>query len=239
MKRVLFTLAATVAVAGAAVAGPGHDHDHANPLVHAPEQVEVGKLAPDFTLVDTDGNEHTLSDYVADGKIVVLEWFNPGCPFVVRHHVTHTTMDDLYTEFSDENVVFLAINSTNKNHRDYGVDVELCEKWGKKAPSLRDEDGKVGRMYGAKTTPHMFIVDSKGVLAYNGTWWPLIVVGAIAGSALVVSVMAALFVKARSGPRKFAAPAAAKVGRDAPPPRAGGQVGRRGRGNKKKRKRRR
>lgn len=77
-----------------------------------------------------------------------------------------------------------------------------------------------------------------GVFAYNGTWWPLIVVGAIAGSALVVSLGMALFVRSRAGPRKFGAPAAASVGRDAPAPRPGGQVGRRGRGNKHKKRKR-
>ncbi len=77
-----------------------------------------------------------------------------------------------------------------------------------------------------------------GVFAYNGTWWPLIVVGSIAGSALVVSMGMALFVRARSGPRAVGAPASASVGRDAPPPRADGLVGPRGRGNNKRKRKR-
>lgn len=126
----------------------------------------VGKPAPDFTLVDTTGKTHTLSDY--KGKTVVLEWTNPGCPFV-KKHVKGGTMNKLMAANSD--VVFLAINSTNKKHQDFLAPADY-QKWAKEHnithPQLYDTDGKIGMAYGAKTTPHMYVVDPDGVLAYAG-----------------------------------------------------------------------
>lgn len=129
---------------------------------------KVGEKAPDFTLKDTDGKEHRLSDYTKDGKIVVLEWFNPGCPFIQLHHEKQTTFVDLYKDFKDKNVVVLAVNSTNSGNRDFGKDAEAKKKWKIDYPILLDTNGKVGHMYGAKTTPHTFVIDKKGMQAYSG-----------------------------------------------------------------------
>ena len=155
---------AAIAVAGAtitstAVAGP---HDK---MMH---KAELGHAAPDFTLNDFDGNAHTLSDYTEDGKIVVLEWFNPACPYVVLHYEKQTTMNDLAAKYGKENVVFLAINSSNENHPGHTKTEEMIKEWGINHVVLNDADGKVGKMYGAKTTPHMYIVHKDGTLAYNG-----------------------------------------------------------------------
>lgn len=144
-----------VALAGAA----------AFPL-HA-EPVQVGERAPDFTLADTAGKAHHLGEYVAEGKTVVLEWFNPDCPFVKKHHKTFDTMRT--TRSGSPDVVWLAINSGAPGKQGYGLEHNRQAKatYGMEYPVLLDEDGTVGRLYGAKTTPHMFII-SKGVLVYAG-----------------------------------------------------------------------
>lgn len=160
---------AVVAVAsvGLLVAAPRHGKpkkgkDKSHPTL------KIGAKAPDFTLKDTQGKEHKLSDYTKEGKIVVLEWFNPGCPFIKSHHGKQHTMAHLYKEFKDKNVVFMAINSTNPDHPDYGKDAEAKKQWKIEYPILSDADGKVGHAYGAKTTPHMFVINKDGKLAYTG-----------------------------------------------------------------------
>jgi len=129
----------------------------------ADTELKIGTAAPDFELVDTAGAKHKLSSYL--GKIVVLEWTNPGCPFVKRHY-RKGTMKDLASTFSAQGVVWLTINSTH-----YLKDEEL-KQWSEESklsyPVLNDADGKVGRAYGAKTTPHMFIVNKDGKVAYSG-----------------------------------------------------------------------
>lgn len=122
----------------------------------------VGEAAPDFTLTDTNGTTHTLSDY--QGQIVVLEWTNPGCPFVVRHYADGT-MPALRDRLGDD-VVWLAINSTHAGHADAAL-IEGGNE-GQTWPTLLDGDGAVGRTYGARTTPHMYVVDAEGTLAYAG-----------------------------------------------------------------------
>jgi peroxiredoxin len=129
----------------------------------AGEGVSVGNAAPGFTLTDTAGNEVSLSDYA--GKILVLEWLNPDCPFVKRHYKAGT-MKDLATRYEGEGVVWLTINSTNY------MDAEANAKF--KADNelpytiLVDQSGKVGHLYGAVTTPHMYIIDGDGTLVYIG-----------------------------------------------------------------------
>jgi peroxiredoxin len=131
--------------------------------------VEVGKPAPTFTLKNVDGKDVNLSDF--KGKIVVLEWTNPGCPFVVGHY-KNGNMPKLQKELADKGVVWLCINSTNKNHKDFQTASEFkaqMTEWKANATHyLLDEDGKVGKMYDAKTTPHMFVIDKNGNLAYMG-----------------------------------------------------------------------
>lgn len=121
--------------------------------------------APDFKLSDFNGNPVQLS--ALKGKIVVLEWTNYDCPFVKAHYNEKThTMRDLAAKYADKGVVWLTINSTH-----YAT-VEANKKWAAenelKQAVLLDKDGAVGKLYNAKTTPHMFIVDKEGNLAYQG-----------------------------------------------------------------------
>jgi len=127
-------------------------------------------LAPDFKLRDTEGKEHSLSVYLAQGKTVVLEWFNPDCPFVQKHHRTYSTMTDLEKEVRAKGGVWLAINSAAVGLQGHGVERNrrAREDFGMTYPVLLDESGEVGRKYGAKTTPHMFVIAPDGNLVYRG-----------------------------------------------------------------------
>ena len=160
-----FAGAAALAVAAftAAVVAPANADHHGQA-----KKAKVGEAAPDFTLTGLDGKSYTLADYTKKDKIVVLEWWNPGCPFVVKHHKTMTTMADLAKKYKGKDVVWMAINSTNPNHRDYGMDRDAVKDWKVKYPVLLDSDGVVGSQYGARTTPHMYIIDADGVLRYQG-----------------------------------------------------------------------
>lgn len=132
--------------------------------------LEIGKPAPDFTLTDTGGKKHTLSDYTKQGKVVVLEWFNPDCPFSKKHHVAFHTMRDLSTKLREKKVVWLAINSGAPGKQGAGLErnVKAKKDYGIEYPILLDEAGDVGRAYGAKTTPHMFVISKEGNLVYKG-----------------------------------------------------------------------
>jgi peroxiredoxin len=129
-----------------------------------------GDEAPGFTLTDTDGNEHTLQTYLDDKQTVVIEWFNPDCPFIRKHHANHKTMDETYAAVKDEGVVWLAINSNAKGKQGYGLErnQKAVKEYEMTFPVLLDESGEVGHAYGAKTTPHMFIITPDGKVAYNG-----------------------------------------------------------------------
>ena len=127
--------------------------------------VENGEIAPDFTLKSTGGQEYQLSSF--RGKVVVLEWFNPGCPFVRYAHeqqLTHTLAKE------NPDVVWLAVNSSAPKKQGHGLETNLKaqKKWNISYPILLDEQSVVGRMYGAKTTPHMYIIDQSGTLVYQG-----------------------------------------------------------------------
>jgi peroxiredoxin len=131
--------------------------------------VEVGKPAPDFKAQDLAGAEHSLQEY--RGKLVVLEWNNPGCPFVQKHYDSGN-MQKLQKEFTQKGVVWLTVNSTNPRSDDFKTP-EAQRAWDQEkhlasTAYLRDPDGTVGRLYGAKTTPHMFVVDRNGVVVYAG-----------------------------------------------------------------------
>jgi peroxiredoxin len=130
---------------------------------------EIGATAPDFTLTDTNGDTHSLSDFA--GKIVVLEWTNPNCPFVVRHY-RDDLMPALQRKYGEKGVVWLVINSTHPEHRDYETNESLntiFTGWNEAyTAQLVDLDGSVGRAYEAQTTPHMYVIDTEGVLHYNG-----------------------------------------------------------------------
>jgi peroxiredoxin len=128
----------------------------------------VGQPAPDFTLSDTAGKPVKLSQF--KGKLVVLEWNNPGCPFVRKHY--QGNMQALQKDFTHQGVVWLAINSTEDASADYLGPPQLArwmqDKGASPSATLMDEDGQVGKAYGARVTPHMFIVSAQGLLAYAG-----------------------------------------------------------------------
>ena len=132
-----------------------------------PSEVEVGKPVPDFSLKGIDGKSYQLSQF--KGKVVVLEWTNPNCPFVQR--VYKEIMPGVQKKYADK-VVWLTVNSTNPEHQDFESAEDLKKKYGKWhatfASMLLDPDGKVGKMFDAKTTPHMFIIDKEGKLVYAG-----------------------------------------------------------------------
>ncbi|MES2511668.1 MAG: thioredoxin family protein [Pseudomonadota bacterium] len=132
----------------------------------------VGQAAPDFSAVDTAGKTHKLSDF--KGKLVVLEWTNPGCPFVRKHYSGNQNgnMQSLQKEFTARGVVWLAVNSTETDSYDYLAPAKLAgwvnEKQARPTAVLMDESGRIGQLYGAKTTPHMYIVNPQGQLVYAG-----------------------------------------------------------------------
>lgn len=129
---------------------------------------KVGDTAPDFALKDLDGKDVKLADF--KNKIVVLEWFNPGCPFVVKHHSTLDTMKKTAAAYKDKDVVWLAVNSGAEGKQGASkADNEKAKKdWKIEYPILLDTTGATGKAYGAKTTPHMFIIGKDGKLAYAG-----------------------------------------------------------------------
>lgn len=131
------------------------------------KKAEVGKAAPDFTLEDLEGKEHKLSDL--KGKVVVIEWFNPECPYVVRHY-RNGTSQKLAKEMKERDVVWLAINSGAPGKQGAGLEKNkgYQKNWEIEFPILLDESGKVGKMYDARTTPHMFVINKEGVLVYHG-----------------------------------------------------------------------
>ncbi|MBL1217029.1 MAG: thioredoxin family protein [Planctomycetes bacterium] len=130
----------------------------------------IDKPAPDFTLTDIDGKEHTLSEY--KGKYVVLEWYNPQCPYVKKQHEDGPldTAGNEYTKDKKKDVVWLAINSGGPGQQGSGLDrnIDYRKTYGIEYPILLDESGDVGRLYKARTTPHMYVIDTKGVLRYMG-----------------------------------------------------------------------
>jgi peroxiredoxin len=130
---------------------------------------EPGSAAPDFTLIDTSGKEHSLSDF--RGKFVVLEWTNFGCPFVKKHYDSNN-MQSLQKKYTEKDVVWLSICSSaegRQGHFPPGKWNELIkEKGAEPTAVLLDEKGEVGKLYGATTTPDMFIIDKKGTLIYRG-----------------------------------------------------------------------
>jgi peroxiredoxin len=132
---------------------------------------KVGEAAPDFTLKDTDGKEHKLSDLTKAGKIVVLEWFNPDCPVSAGYHSKeNNVMLDLAGELRGKDVVWLAVNSGAAGKQGAGQErnAKAVKDFELSYPVLLDESGSVGRLYGAKTTPHMYVIGKDGKLAYAG-----------------------------------------------------------------------
>jgi len=131
--------------------------------------VQVGQPAPDFSLTDINGKTHQLSDF--KGKTVVLEWVNPECPFVVKHYDSGN-IPSLQKAAAADGVVWISINS-GKAGAQGDFNPAQVSSWTSKAGAApaaycRDSDGKVGKLYGAKTTPQMYVITADGTLAYNG-----------------------------------------------------------------------
>lgn len=134
----------------------------------AQASVKVGEAAPNFSLPGDDGKTHSLADY--KGKTVVLEWTNDGCPFVKKHYAGN--MQSLQKAYTGKGVIWLSVISSapgKQGHVD-AAGAAALSKERDAAPTrvLLDDKGTVGRLYEAKTTPHMFIVDGSGKLVYAG-----------------------------------------------------------------------
>ena len=140
-------------------------------IVSAPAfaDVKVGEVAPDFTAKDSAGKEHKIS--ALKGKIVVLEWTNPGCPFVKKHYGSKN-MQNLQKYAKEKGAVWLSVNSSAKG-KEGNVNAEeenkIIKEQGSNADGvILDEEGTIGKLYGAKTTPHMFVIDKENKIAYMG-----------------------------------------------------------------------
>jgi peroxiredoxin len=131
--------------------------------VAATAQIQTGKPAPDFDVKDIDGKTHKLSDY--KGKVVVIESYNLNCPYVANHYKSGA-MQELQREVTGKGAVWLLVSATGKDGAAAKKEIEknniAAAAW------LDDKAGSLGRPYGVKTTPHMFVIDKNGVLAYQG-----------------------------------------------------------------------
>jgi len=132
-----------------------------------PNSARIGQRAPDFELLDVDGRKVRLSQY--RGKVVVLEWYNPDCPFVAEAH-TRGALTNMARRSMERDVVWLAINSGAPGRQGHGKvrNKRSVSEYELPHTVLLDEGGTVGKAYAAKTTPHMYIIDSDGNLAYRG-----------------------------------------------------------------------
>jgi len=131
---------------------------------------EVGKTAPEFTGTTLTGEQVSLSDF--KGKVVVLEWVNFDCPFVKKHYSASGNMGKLQEKYTAKDVVWLTICSSaegKQGHAEPSAQAERAKKEGNKATHfIADTDGTIGKAYGAKVTPHMFVICREGNLVYNG-----------------------------------------------------------------------
>jgi peroxiredoxin len=132
-------------------------------------ETEVGKAAPNFSLPDTNGKSFSLADF--KGKYVVLEWYQPDCPFV-RKHYRSGNMQGLQKEYTAKGVTWLSIDSSAPGEEGNYPSAKLNEiskqDGAARTALLLDASGNVGRLYGAKTTPDMYVIDPKGILVYKG-----------------------------------------------------------------------
>jgi peroxiredoxin len=132
-------------------------------------QAVVGSPAPAFTATDSHGQSHSLDQY--RGKYVVLEWHNQGCPYT-RKHYTSGNMQSLQKEWTGKGVVWFTVISSAPGQQGYETDAQensyLAQMHADPTAVLMDADGKLGRLYGAKTTPEMYVIDPNGKLVYEG-----------------------------------------------------------------------
>lgn len=135
----------------------------------AADSPAVGTNAPDFSLTDSKGRTQSVSQY--KGKYVVLEWFNPECPFVKKHYGSGN-MQKLQEEFTGTGVVWLSVDSSapgqEGNLTAEQANAKMTEWKTKQTALVLDPDGKAGKSYGAKTTPHMFVINPEGKIVYEG-----------------------------------------------------------------------
>jgi peroxiredoxin len=128
-----------------------------------------GSMAPDFKGIDSNGVQHSLSEY--RGKIVVLEWANKGCPYEQKHY-NSGNMESLQKQWTDKGVVWLSVLSSAPGEQGYVTPAEENDylKTMKASPTaaLLDPKGTIGHLYDARTTPHMFVIDASGKIAYQG-----------------------------------------------------------------------
>jgi len=132
--------------------------------------VKIGQPAPDFTATDSNGKQQKLSDY--KGKIVVLEWTNPECPFVKHHYNDLADLQKLQETYTGKGVVWLRVNSSAQGKEGYSTAEDtnkyVTDHKVNATATIIDPTGAVGKDYDAKTTPHMFVIDADGKLVYNG-----------------------------------------------------------------------
>ncbi|MFT3785883.1 MAG: thioredoxin family protein [Tepidisphaeraceae bacterium] len=158
MKTTLFALALTALAGVGIVASRSFAEDKA-----ATAAAKVGAAAPTFTLPDQDGTPVSLEQY--KGKVVVLEWTNNECPYVKKFY-DQGDMNKLASSYKAKGVVWLAIDSSK--HHDVAHSKQVATEWKVERPILSDQSGTVGHQYGAKTTPHMYVIDPAGTLVYAG-----------------------------------------------------------------------
>jgi peroxiredoxin len=163
-RRSFFTMAGiTLALAGASAMALDKDKSD-----DAKGKVKVGEKVPAFTATDAEGKERKLADF--EGKILVLEWINPDCPVcerVYKDGLIKNTVDELNK--IDENIEYVVVNSTTYQGP------EVSKQWMEKHDlgeivALIDQEGTLGKMFDARTTPHMYVIDSAGVLRYHGAF---------------------------------------------------------------------
>lgn len=132
-------------------------------------EAKVGEQAPDFTLQGTDGESYTLSDF--EGQYVVLEWLNFECPYVGKHYGSGN-MQRLQEKYTDKDVTWFSVVSSapgkQGHHPPEKMNAKNEEYGGQQTAILMDESGEVGRTYGARTTPHMYVINPEGELIYKG-----------------------------------------------------------------------
>jgi peroxiredoxin len=132
---------------------------------------KVGDVAPTFVGTDSEGNTISLSELTSQGKIVVLQWFNAQCPYVVKHYTNGAnTFNDIHEKYKDKGVVLLAVNSGAPGKQGTGAEFnnKMKAQWKMQYPIILDESGEIGKAYGARNTPAMAIINKDGKLVYFG-----------------------------------------------------------------------
>lgn len=171
MKKAMIVVIAAVVLAGLGwtIAAKVAEADRTEKFANGLKEPAIGSPAPALTLTDTKGKQHNLADY--KGKYVVLEWVNFGCPFVKKHYESGN-MQATQKKAVDKGVVWLSVCSSAEGKQGHMAATDWNEEIAARKMAstavLIDESGAVGKVYGAKTTPHMYVVNPDGVLIYKG-----------------------------------------------------------------------